>query len=742
MIDKKRVSNTFSLVVIAVIVIAVLLVALFNYAETSKKQISKQLEYAVSQNADVMAYTLDSYIGYAISGIQVTSMGVTNTMTSPTIDNPGDVLDEYIDSTPFNSIEYITADGINMTTAGEAFDASGRGYYIHGIEGETGLWINFHPKYSEEPLLNFYTPLYYNEEISGVLTGTMGGNTTIRPLFMSSYADQPVVGILLDENNQIIASTEDFEPGLILNWSSTLVPEDSRQDFLNHVYEASGESFTFEGANGEAIASVSEVKSYGWKVIQIVPSGSVKNLLKEINNSAYLAIAIVLAVSAAMFVLLFLEHKRISDISISKANSERDEQISILYSMADIYYSMHLINLTENSVIEYSARNEVKTIANQNENAIKMLNDVIHATITDEYLDSALSFTDLTTIPVRMINKKTIFDEFNGKHMGWMRFAFITIDKDDEGKPTKVILTTQCINDEKLKEQSLIQQSNTDKMTEFFNRRAYEDDVAGHPDVLENFVYVSLDVNELKIVNDNYGHAAGDELLIGAATCMRRCLGNYGRLYRIGGDEFAALIYANEKRIAAIKEDLENTITDWSGKLIDKLSISFGFASKKEFPDATVTELAQIADERMYEAKALYYKNKGFDRRGQAAAHTALCALYAKILKINITEDTFQIINMDSNEQNENIGFANTISGWFEGFANSRQIHHDDVEEFLEKTNLDYLRKYFKSGKVQFMLRYRRATDSGFKQVIMEIIPTADYSDDNQNLYLYVKAIE
>ena len=64
----------------------------------------------------------------------------------------------------------------------------------------------------------------------------------------------------------------------------------------------------------------------------------------------------------------------------------------------------------------------------------------------------------------------------------------------------------------------------------------------------DDFVFVSLDVNGLKTINDTQGHAAGDELIKAAASCMKKCIGSYGRVYRTGGDEFIALINTSDKQ--------------------------------------------------------------------------------------------------------------------------------------------------------------------------------------------------
>lgn len=441
-----------------------------------------------------------------------------------------------------------------------------------------------------------------------------------------------------------------------------------------------------------------------------------------------------------------MQTRKRSKAKINKANSERDEQISVLLSIADIYYSMHLINLDDDTAIEYSAKNEVKDTYNKHDPscASKIMAEVMHATMTDEYLEKGLEFTDLSTLKERMKGRKFLSRELEGKNVGWIRLAFITIEKDENDIPVKVICTTQIIDEEKKKEETLLVKSNTDELTGCLNRRAFEDDIAFYPDYPpeDDFVFVSIDINELKIVNDTLGHDAGDELICGASACMQQCLGNYGRLYRTGGDEFCAIIFADHDRLEDIKKDLEYETDKWSGKLVDHLSISCGYVEKSEYPDMSLKELSKTADKRMYEAKAKHYKRKGVDRRGQSAAHSALCALYTKILKINLTEDTYQIVNMDFSEQTENHGFSDKISVWLSEFGKSGHVHQDDLDEYLRKTDIEYLKKYFLGDKASMSIYYRRNIKGEYKQVVMDMIPANDYSHENQTIFLYVKSID
>lgn len=85
-----------------------------------------------------------------------------------------------------------------------------------------------------------------------------------------------------------------------------------------------------------------------------------------------------------------------------------------------------------------------------------------------------------------------------------------------------------------------------DPLTELFNRRAFEEDwqnlrVVTSGKQLE-LCFVLFDCNHFKAINDTYGHQVGDRVLIGVANCLRKSMRSGDRLYRLGGDEYAALL--------------------------------------------------------------------------------------------------------------------------------------------------------------------------------------------------------
>ena len=156
-----------------------------------------------------------------------------------------------------------------------------------------------------------------------------------------------------------------------------------------------------------------------------------------------------------------------------------------------------------------------------------------------------------------------------------------------------------------------------DIMTGLANRRAYEAEMerlaAGHGG--KDLIYIAIDINGLKQVNDNLGHDAGDRLIVGAAACIRQVFDEIGQAYRIGGDEFAAVIHGAQNAMPGIIEGYEARMRAWSRENGMELSASYGYVCAAEMPGSDIHGMIKFADKRMYAAKEQYYQLNVNDRR-------------------------------------------------------------------------------------------------------------------------------
>ncbi len=155
----------------------------------------------------------------------------------------------------------------------------------------------------------------------------------------------------------------------------------------------------------------------------------------------------------------------------------------------------------------------------------------------------------------------------------------------------------QQLNDTRL-------QLGRDALTEVGSRHHWDSELAAAQGLVDAGVPVTvalLDLDDLKHVNDTYGHAAGDELLRTCGSALRACLrGSSDVVARVGGDEFAVLVpRVGDVDALAVRLRAGVEAARTAGGL--PLRVSIGVARAE--PGRTVTEAVTAADAAMYEDK-------------------------------------------------------------------------------------------------------------------------------------------
>jgi len=440
-------------------------------------------------------------------------------------------------------------------------------------------------------------------------------------------------------------------------------------------------------------------------------------------------------------------HVHVEEVETEEYIQNLKNKMTIISSMAGVYFCSYYADLRSGTFVEVENRiEENSSFIGKNGNIAEALDKLCTNLVKPQYEKEMREFVDLSTIDDRLTDKQYyISTQFESVHLGWAEGFFIAADRDENGKLLHIIWAIRTINDEKAKEEKLLYNSYVDELTGLYNRKMYAEDIGENKPLTQgdDFVLASMDVNGLKAVNDGIGHAAGDELIKGAAECMKKCMKKYGRIYRTGGDEFIALLKLSSEELENMKAEFAQATAEYQGVYITGVSVSCGFAVRSDNPDISFGEMEKIADKNMYTAKRIHYTANGIDRRAQQQnAYKALCAVYSKILKVCLSENKYHIISMSADEQSEDKGFSEGIFEWLEMFGRSGQVHPDDLENYLSKTDREYMCSYFSKGGRCLNITYRRKYGDVFKNAEMKMIPADDYSPENMNIFLYVENIE
>ena len=143
----------------------------------------------------------------------------------------------------------------------------------------------------------------------------------------------------------------------------------------------------------------------------------------------------------------------------------------------------------------------------------------------------------------------------------------------------------------------------TDSLTGVSNRVTYKKDLLMFDEEKpQEFSCIYIDVNELHLINNKYGHAAGDEMILYIANTLKEVF--YGhKIYRIGGDEF--LVFAEKSS----QDDIKKGIAMLTRQLEPRdYHVAVGMSYRTH--NMNTEEMEREAEVRMYEAKAQYYQDK------------------------------------------------------------------------------------------------------------------------------------
>ena len=228
--------------------------------------------------------------------------------------------------------------------------------------------------------------------------------------------------------------------------------------------------------------------------------------------------------------------------------------------------------------------------------------DRVQKSVFPEYRES------LDAALIGLITKKEKYDEkYKIKNIktGEERFfhsrAILLVD--EGGNAVKVVGTIQDITEYKKAEEEILFLGYHDQLTGLYNRRFYEEELK-RLDTERNLpMTIAMgDVNGLKLINDSFGHAIGDELLKKAAEVIKNGCRADDIIARLGGDEFVIILpktdaFETEQIIKRIKGlSLKEEIVS-----ID-ISITFGHETKNN-KEEDIQEIFKNTEDHMYRNK-------------------------------------------------------------------------------------------------------------------------------------------
>ena len=224
-----------------------------------------------------------------------------------------------------------------------------------------------------------------------------------------------------------------------------------------------------------------------------------------------------------------------------------------------------------------------------------------------------------------------------------------------------VTIFSNDVTERIMNEQNILHVSYHDVLTGFKNRRFYSDQMQRYEqDPSIEFALILADINGLKVVNDAFGHDAGDELLIQVSHLLREIFDNEGEIARIGGDEFVILLEGHTEEEA--KKLVEIAKTKFIQNHIHgmRVTVSFGLAMKTA--DMTLDEVFKVAEDEMYKVKLFEFSSNRSEsiktiihtlyvKNPREELHSRRVSTYCQMIgkQLNLREDELNLLRHMAN---------------------------------------------------------------------------------------------
>ena len=289
---------------------------------------------------------------------------------------------------------------------------------------------------------------------------------------------------------------------------------------------------------------------------------------------------------------------------------------AIAYSLARDFFIIYYINIETDEFVEYSSNADYKQL--HVEKSGDKFFDVIQGLVfrlahPDDVDKIKLAFTKEKMLKGLAKNKTYAANfriDYNGEYK-YVRAKAIKVENDDRHIVIGVSDVDAQVRAEQEYERAM-QLANRDALTGVKSKYAYAIKEAKLNDAImnseiEEFAVVVCDVNDLKKVNDNKGHQEGDKYLCGACHLICEVF-KHSPVYRIGGDEFVAILTGNDyqSREELIKNIKEISLSNNNDN--EEAVVAVGISDYHEGDD--LAKVFERADEAMYVHKAYLKENK------------------------------------------------------------------------------------------------------------------------------------
>lgn len=434
------------------VVTAICVVCVFAFFIQDNNRRAKEISVKSLKDATVQSgVQIDEVLSAAQNELYMMATLYAKILESPAVE-PED-LEMLTSESSFDYVEFTNADGIDLNSSGDTADTSDREYFQEGMKGNSGITVIFNSKITNETLIVFYTPLYYDDEVIGVLTGAYR-ESKIKDIICKTFFDEDSRTFLCLRDGTIISSYNGgntsesiFAEGNF----NTVLDEDVAEDLRQALFNDEEYAFHYEGTNGTGNAYVMTLDTNDWMFIQTYPSSVTLYFIRNANRAGVILLVALICIFAVYVGIIQV----VGWLQRRKLIAENTDKSYVVDGLTQFFEIFILVDL-ENNTYRYLVGSEPLDSDIPEEGSYDSMQAHIMSMVAEE--DERERLTPLfkkEALIESMRDTSYLRYEFRTlrPNVEWDGMNIICIKRDDAGKPVKLLFA--CADVTKTKQDEL-----------------------------------------------------------------------------------------------------------------------------------------------------------------------------------------------------------------------------------------------------------------------------------------------
>lgn len=325
--------------------LAAVIMLFYWYAAQNDKRIESQNRIYATDSAKQTGNRVGDEFKNALNRIKTYSFFLGESLAEPVVEMQ--TLTDISQTSLFDAFRFVDRNGTCIMTDGSTINVADREYYIKGMQGESGIFATIDSKVTNVAMVSFYTPVYYQGEIIGVLLGVYSANDYLQHLLETSYFGESAQVFLCMQDGSVIASSQGNgnNANMLEEILSSDFFDEAMHEQIKEVFANPGES-TFICKENDEVDNICVINlpENEFILVQAFPRSVTQKMLANANRTGIFLEAMLIGSFVIYIIALMMRTRREKKILAQ----ENQEMSYVIGGISTLFARFVMIDLETN----------------------------------------------------------------------------------------------------------------------------------------------------------------------------------------------------------------------------------------------------------------------------------------------------------------------------------------------------------------------------------------------------------